>query len=171
MPNHPPNHRAELWPTHSCVLVNLTTLECQELTFSTTLERKQNPELEKLRATAVRGRDHGRWATGARDVHLTPYGYGGRGGGLNKLFTKTTFLDCSWCMLLPLLAERYVVYILSLLLVIHYVNLSLCKYSTLAKSSGTTYYSSLHSWFISYHWRLKLSPFKPMGGITLTTNM
>ena len=35
--------------THSCVLVNLTTLECQELTFSTTLERKQNPELEKLR--------------------------------------------------------------------------------------------------------------------------
>ena len=35
--------------TQSCVLVNLTTLECQELTFSTTLERKQNPELEKLR--------------------------------------------------------------------------------------------------------------------------
>ena len=35
--------------THSCVLVNLTTLECQELTFSTTLARKQNPELEKLR--------------------------------------------------------------------------------------------------------------------------
>ena len=35
--------------THSCVLVNLTTLECQELTFSMTLERKPNPELEKLR--------------------------------------------------------------------------------------------------------------------------
>ena len=35
--------------THSCVLVNLTTLECQELTFSTTLKRKPNPELEKLR--------------------------------------------------------------------------------------------------------------------------
>ena len=35
--------------THSCVIVNLTTLECQELTFSTTLERKPNPELKKLR--------------------------------------------------------------------------------------------------------------------------
>ena len=35
--------------THSCVLVNLTTLKCQELTFSMTLERKSNPELEKLR--------------------------------------------------------------------------------------------------------------------------
>jgi len=35
--------------THSCVLVNLTTLECQELVFSTTFEREHNPELEKLR--------------------------------------------------------------------------------------------------------------------------
>ena len=47
--------------THSCVVVNLVTLECQELTFSMTLEKEQNPELEKLRElrTAVRGRDHG----------------------------------------------------------------------------------------------------------------
>lgn len=35
--------------THSCVLVNLTTLECQQLVFSTTFEREHNPELEKLR--------------------------------------------------------------------------------------------------------------------------
>ena len=35
--------------THSCVLVNLTTLDCHELVFSTSLEREHNPELEKVR--------------------------------------------------------------------------------------------------------------------------
>lgn len=33
---------------HSCVLVNLRNLDCSELTFSTTLGSKPNPELERL---------------------------------------------------------------------------------------------------------------------------
>ena len=35
--------------THSCVLVNLRTLECEEVKFSTSMEQKPNPELEKMR--------------------------------------------------------------------------------------------------------------------------
>ncbi len=34
--------------THSCVLVNLSTLECQEFTFATSLESKPNPQLARL---------------------------------------------------------------------------------------------------------------------------
>ena len=35
--------------THSCVLVNLRTLECKEMKFSTSMEQKHNPELERIR--------------------------------------------------------------------------------------------------------------------------
>ena len=35
--------------THSCVLVNLATLDCHELTFATSLNRKHNPELARLK--------------------------------------------------------------------------------------------------------------------------
>lgn len=43
--------------THSCVLVNLRTLECQELTFATSMSRRHNPELEKLLELESQG-DH-----------------------------------------------------------------------------------------------------------------
>lgn len=33
---------------HSCVLINLGTFECKEVSFSTSLKQKPNPELEKL---------------------------------------------------------------------------------------------------------------------------
>lgn len=35
--------------THSCVLVNLRTLDCREVTFGSSMERKPNPELERVR--------------------------------------------------------------------------------------------------------------------------
>lgn len=35
--------------THSCVLVNLKTLDCQEITFATSLNTVLNPELKRQR--------------------------------------------------------------------------------------------------------------------------
>jgi hypothetical protein len=35
--------------THSCVLVNLRTLDCQEVKFGTSLETTPNPALERQR--------------------------------------------------------------------------------------------------------------------------
>ena len=35
--------------THSCVLVNLRTLECEEVKFCSSMEQKPNPELERVR--------------------------------------------------------------------------------------------------------------------------
>ena len=35
--------------THSCVLVNLRTLACEEVKFCSSMEQKPNPELERVR--------------------------------------------------------------------------------------------------------------------------
>jgi hypothetical protein len=35
--------------THSCALVNLSTLECEEVRFCSSMEQKPNPELERVR--------------------------------------------------------------------------------------------------------------------------
>ena len=39
--------------THSCVLVNLRSLDCHEVKFGTTLDPKPNPELERQREIEV----------------------------------------------------------------------------------------------------------------------
>lgn len=35
--------------THNCILVNLSTLQCTELTFTTSLNSKPNPQLARQR--------------------------------------------------------------------------------------------------------------------------
>ena len=91
-PNCPPDHRAELWPhTQLCSCEPHYTRVPRADILHDTGEKTKPWTGETKRATAVRGRDCRGWSTGARNVHLTPYGHGGRGGWLNKLLFLSEF--------------------------------------------------------------------------------